>query len=416
MKGKLRSNELRAGRSSAGKPENIKRVQYKSPPSIINEESSSEEGDDEREEILFPRAPSQNKIAKTVKESRTKEVSAELVTEEEHLGNMELPLKDVPELTYVPMPNGPLSRSAREPIPITGKGPAFHNKAAVEENQEVKTEEVMQKILSTPLTITVGDLLSMNKGIRDEMRKVLTRRRSPVESRAINLIATMSEPELYYWESYVQQNPLTDIVKAEELPAARVMKLESAQGNIPAGTFVIQDPVVQFLETLGPDDKPTVVYVARDSQSLRSVYPAINGVSEEECILDGGSQIVSMSKEIALKLGLAWDPDIQIHMQSANKQIEKTVGLARNVPFRFNDIVVYLQVHVINAPAYKVLLGRPFDVLTQSQYQNDSKGGMVITIKCPNTQTRATFTTHERGRAPDILKKNPEKDFQYSMN
>jgi hypothetical protein len=87
------------------------------------------------------------------------------------------------------------------------------------------------------------------------------------------------------------------------------------------------------------------------------VYPLINGQGLEECILDGGSQIVSISKEVVLKLKILFDPDIVVHMQSANKQVKKTLGLARNIPFLFDDITVYLQIYVINKPAYRVLLG-----------------------------------------------------------
>ena len=63
-------------------------------------------------------------------------------------------------------------------------------------------------------------------------------------------------------------------------------------------------------------------------------------------------------------LAVSWDPDIKIQVQSANKTVEETLGLAKNVPFIFGDITVYLQVHIFTDPAYKVLLGRPFNVLT----------------------------------------------------
>ena len=80
---------------------------------------------------------------------------------------------------------------------------------------------------------------------------------------------------------------------------------------------------------------------------------------------------MSMSKAAAKGLGLTWDPKVLIHIQSANGQFEKSLGLARNVPFKFRTIVAHLQVHIIKEPAYKVLLGRPFDMVTHSTYKND---------------------------------------------
>jgi hypothetical protein len=144
-----------------------------------------------------------------------------------------------------------------------------------------------------------------------------------------------------------------------------------------------------------------------DSASLRVVYPLIQGNAQAESILDGGSQIVSMSLATAIELGLIWDPDINIFMQSANGQVEKTVGLARNVPFRFGDITVYLQVHVIRDPAYKVLLGRPFDILTASNVQNQRDGGQILTLTDPATRKRCTLPTFERGALKNLQKVTP---------
>lgn len=119
---------------------------------------------------------------------------------------------------------------------------------------------------------------------------------------------------------------------------------------------------------------------------------------------DGGSQIISMAEQTTLELGIIWDPDIRIHMQSANRQLEMTLGLARNIPFVFGGISVYLQVHVIAKPAYKILLGRPFDVLTESLIQNTANGGQVITITDPNTGERVSIPTFPRGVPPQLEK------------
>ncbi len=72
-------------------------------------------------------------------------------------------------------------------------------------------------------------------------------------------------------------------------------------------------------------------------------------------------------------------------MQSANGSLAKTLGLTKNVPFLFQDVVVYLQVHIINSPAYKVLLGRLFDVVTESLIKNNSDRGQIITTTDSNT-------------------------------
>ncbi|PFH51059.1 hypothetical protein AMATHDRAFT_143503, partial [Amanita thiersii Skay4041] len=156
--------------------------------------------------------------------------------------------------------------------------------------------------------------------------------------------------------------------------------------DIPAGSILVDDPVLQYLCTQpGDEARSKLVCVAEESHALRSVFPMINKTGVVESLLDGGSQIVSMSEEVAQQLGICWDPSIVIHMQSANRQLDKTLGLAKNVPFRFGDIPIYLQVHIIQNPAYKVLLGRPFYAITESEIKNAKDGGQLITLTDPNT-------------------------------
>lgn len=110
------------------------------------------------------------------------------------------------------------------------------------------------------------------------------------------------------------------------------------------------------------------------SEPLRAIYTTINQVGQEECLLDNGSMIVSMAKEVAVQLGLTWDPPIQINMESASNHIEKTLGLARNVSFSVGGLDLLLQVHILEVPPYRVLLGRPFDTHASSKIQTRSDG------------------------------------------
>ena len=143
----------------------------------------------------------------------------------------------------------------------------------------------------------------------------------------------------------------------------------------------------------------------------------INRVGEVESLLDPGSQIVSMSKTVSVVLGVAWDPDITVQMQSANNTLERTLGLAKNVPFLFGTITVYLQVHVVENAAYEVLLGRPFDIVTESVVRNAKDGSQSLTLTDPNTGARCVMHTHERGKVPTVLQRSFQPDFQVlSMN
>jgi hypothetical protein len=137
--------------------------------------------------------------------------------------------------------------------------------------------------------------------------------------------------------------------------------------------------------------------VSLESSAIRSILPVIDNKQVVECIIDPGSQIIAMSEAVSNELGIAYDPRIVLQMQSVNGSISPSLGLARNVPFLIGDITLYLQVHVVRNPAYDVLLGRPFDVLTQSIVHNFANEDQTITICDPNTGNISTVPTVPRG-------------------
>ncbi|KAG6881065.1 hypothetical protein C0993_002986, partial [Termitomyces sp. T159_Od127] len=52
--------------------------------------------------------------------------------------------------------------------------------------------------------------------------------------------------------------------------------------------------------------------------------------TEVEAVVDSGSQIISMAAEVASDLGLIYDPNIVLNMQSANGTVDRSLGLAKN--------------------------------------------------------------------------------------
>ncbi len=155
----------------------------------------------------------------------------------------------------------------------------------------------------------------------------------------------------------------------------------------------------QYYRSLRPGEKPDPqrLVVARESAALRSIFPIVDNSLKVECILDPGSQIIAMSEEVCHELSLIYDPSITLNMQSANGTVDKSLGLARNVPFRIGNLTIYMQVHIIRAPAYDVLLGRPFDILTESIVRNHRNEDQTITITDPNTGQVVTVPTLPRG-------------------
>ncbi len=342
----------------------------------------------------------------------------------------EMPYINVPDVTNAGKQGGPSKKLPKKmgfvPFAAEDKQAAYRLKAPVEERGS--SPEVLERLMKSPIAVTVGELLALSK-IGGAVKQELTMKRVALGKSKKNgkqqfglVIEEESESE---GEGVAQAFPFaeTEDEQGDDLPAGAVhlskipfvgtfIVTTEARNGVPAGALVWQDPFEQYLnDAEAKGEVPKEVYVAKDSQALRSVFPFINGSERFESLYDTGSQIVSMASRVADRLGLIYDPDIVINMQSANKQVEKSLGMAKNIPFLFGDITVYLQVHIIKDPAYEVLLGRPFDTLTTSTVYNTADGGQTIKIRDPNSTRSAMIPTFPRGQKRFVTRE-VEEGFQ----
>ena len=100
-----------------------------------------------------------------------------------------------------------------------------------------------------------------------------------------------------------------------------------------------------------------------------------------------------MSEEVCNALAITYDPGVRLSMVLGNRGIDQMLGLVRNIAFVVGDITLYLQVHILCSPAYDILLGRPFDILTQSVVCNYRNENQTITIRNPNMGRSVTMPT-----------------------
>ena len=378
----------------------------------------------------------QKELVKIAHKNKNKKV--EFARQGRALEQTERMMNEVPELPFVDV----------QPLPIVGRGqpktnsvladresvekllgipklsvePGFKNRAPLQADERAK--DLVQDALKNTICITTEDLLNVSEPMRQELKKLLMKKR--LEKKSVSFAAdvdfiddTSEAIETFSVETLpgTTFEVLMDTISAERLPGATYEILAEDVNGMSKGSVVVSDPVMQYLNALSPGEKPKSVIVAAESLALRTVYPLINGVGEVESLLDPGSQIVSMSKEVATELQVTWDPDIVVHMESANKSLEKTLGLAKNVPFVFGPITVYLQVHVIGKAAYRVLLGRPFDTITESEVKNSRDGSQSLTLTDLNTGERCVMHTHARGTHPTVLQRPFRQDFRRnSMN
>jgi hypothetical protein len=235
-----------------------------------------------------------------------------------------------------------------------------------------------------PVTLTQRELLSISPEVRAQLRDAITTRRMPNKDSTQQNLVDEFAPDF--------ENDLA--------PQMSVPVISShASQHVPPGAIIIPDQFETYIRSLRPGETPdpNQLIVAKESSALRAIQPLVDNTLRVESILDPGCQIIAMSEEVCHELSLSYDPSIRLNMQSANRTIDQSLGLARNVPFSLGDLTLYMQVHVIRDPAYDILFGRPFDVLTESVVRNYANENQTITIHDPNTGKVATIPTISRG-------------------
>jgi len=270
---------------------------------------------------------------------------------------------------------------------------AYKSRAPVEAGLDI--ESIVDKVLDLEINIPLRSLAGVSGTIQKEIRRQVTKTRQVTDDKKkVHFVVEESQ----------------NLTSVDSLPMSEYMIMKEVSDEIPEGHLVAADPILQYLSE-HREAKSSELVVASASEPLRAIYANINRIGQEECLLDGGSMIVSMSKEAAIQLGLVWDPTIKINMESASNHVEQTLGLAKNVCFRAGGIELYLQVHILENPPYRILLGRPFDAFTNSVTKTNMDGSSEITMTDPNTKRMVTMSTYQRGVGPEQLQKQRQQGF-----
>jgi CBS domain-containing protein len=319
------------------------------------------------------------------------------------------PIERVPQLPNSSLPRGKqeVEERVREHKSEQTMMRNFTRATNKKERSQI-VEKMIDELLLKEVNLPVVDALSVMPEFRQKLnRRLRNRGARDTNARAFLMEVLLIENPEPYEKEFADK---THFIRAEDIDADEVFEvLSEPEDGLPVGAVVHRDIVETFHQELTPEERRNVVIVASISDALRCIFPKVNNMDLAiEVVLDGGSQIVAINTRVAQAVRLTWDPDTTIHMQSANGQLQKTRGLARNVPFTMGELTLYLQLHVVDDAPFQVLLGRPFEVLTESVVQNYQDGNQVLTITCPNSGTRCTVPTYRRGERLS-LKSQPEE-------
>jgi hypothetical protein len=261
-------------------------------------------------------------------------------------------------------------------------GPAYRTLPPIHDSNIAA--DVYKRAMDAPITITQRELLSLSPEVRSQVREITTTRRIPT--------VPVADPQATLQTTIEDEDVTYDIAPTFALG-------KQGEKLLPKGATIVADPIESYYNSLEPGEVPDLdrLTVAKESTAIRSIHALVDTSQKKECTVDPGCQVVAMSEATCHGLSLAYDPRIRLNMESANGTFDWSLGLARNVPFLIGSITLYLQVHVIRSPSYEILLGRPFDVLTESIIRNYVNEDQTITITDPNTGMQCTIPTFARG-------------------
>ena len=305
------------------------------------------------------------------------------------------PFADVSDATYAPPVNCNYA-AAPKPQPPKKADPVYKILAPIYDGK-VATD-VYDRAMDAQVTLTQHELLSLSPEVCAQVHKATSNKRivpGKEASKSINVLA----------DDLALPMALDDLNNDNDEPVASTfINSVMTVSQPPPGSLIIPDPYETYLKTLPASVIPRQLIVAKESSALRSIFPLVDHQQQVESIIDPSSQIIAMAEEICMELGLIYDPAVILNMQSANSEVDRSLGLTRNILIQIGDITLYIQIHVIRNPAYDILLGHPFDILTESVVRNFANEDQTITIRDPNSGHQATVLTMPRGRPRHSLK------------
>ena len=201
-----------------------------------------------------------------------------------------------------------------------------------------QTKPVFDRVLQMKVTVLVSELCCLSLDILNQFWNAI-----PLKQKVASNAATMLEPNNSDPSDETLPTFTFDYNKAFSL-ASNLSTTGSLSSDTAKSASI--DPVKTYIELLPPSKPQVILTVTNKSQSIWSIAMFVN--KEIECIVDSGFglQIISMLAKITNSLGIIYNPNIILNMQSTNGTMDKSLGLARNV-LCISNITLYLQIHIL---------------------------------------------------------------------
>ncbi|HEX4714522.1 MAG TPA: retropepsin-like aspartic protease, partial [Ktedonobacteraceae bacterium] len=133
------------------------------------------------------------------------------------------------------------------------------------------------------------------------------------------------------------------------------------------------------------------------SLPLQEIDILVGGHSTVAGVIDPGSQIVAIRKDLADEVTAGINPGVRLEMEGANGATNWTLGCAEHLAMQVGDIPFTLHAHVVEHAPFRLLLGRPCQHLLLCSLEDKPDGHVNITARDPrNRDRKISVPTRER--------------------
>ncbi|TRM58294.1 hypothetical protein BD626DRAFT_352673, partial [Schizophyllum amplum] len=116
---------------------------------------------------------------------------------------------------------------------------------------------------------------------------------------------------------------------------------------------------------------------------LREIRVVFANGHEEDALLDHGSEIVVMRKDLWQELGLPLNTARVLRMQCANGSWEQVLGCAEGAKVFVDGLCTSVNAYVVTDAPYRLLLGRPWQKSVQMGMRESARGAVQVKVHDP---------------------------------
>lgn len=203
----------------------------------------------------------------------------------------------------------------------------------------------------------------------------------------------------YHFESKISDpqaaNQIFQHVLEVEVPNIKVKDLLSLSGDLRKimveNTYTHKSPVVNAAVVAAPDMS------LEFATPLQEVKVELMGEKQEAGLLDEGSEIVVIRKDLYEELGLEVNWGQRMVMQTANRGKEDLEGCVEYLEVDVGGIKTYTHAFVVQTAPYRLLLGRPWQKGVRLGKVDNGDGTLDMVVTDPvDERWKVVVPTRER--------------------